>query len=405
MVLFPKIHLITHDRGTTMSDDAIYQRLRKHLDKQPVGFPSTRGGSEIRILKHVFSPEEATVALTMSHRFESADTIYRKMRDPSISIQDVENRLESALVKGGILSRLSEGVRHYALAPLVVGIYELQNQRLTPEFIRDFSEYTGSISFGIEFLSTDIPQMRTIPISEGITLPRHVFAYDDIDRIMNDADEPFAVLECICRKKKHLEGAPCQKTQRQESCLAMGNMAENALYMGIARQISRSEARDILRKNQEDGLVLQPSNTLNVDFICSCCKCCCGMLETHRSIPDPSHFWASNYRCRVSMERCNGCGKCVRRCQVDAVTVNDSSKKAIVDPSQCIGCGVCLPTCPTGALSLEKNSFEHKPPKDLDDLYDTILKHKKGPAGKMGVLAKLVVDALKKRRLDLLLKK
>jgi hypothetical protein len=105
MVLFPQLHSLTHDRGTTMSDDAIYQKLRKHLDKQPVGFPSTRGGSEIRILMHVFSPDEAAVALTMSHRYESADTIYRRMKTGSISLKDVESRLESALIKGGILSR------------------------------------------------------------------------------------------------------------------------------------------------------------------------------------------------------------------------------------------------------------------------------------------------------------
>ena len=41
-----------------MSDD-VYYRLAKVLDTLPNGFPSTDSGVEIKLLKKVFTPEEA----------------------------------------------------------------------------------------------------------------------------------------------------------------------------------------------------------------------------------------------------------------------------------------------------------------------------------------------------------
>ena len=70
--------------------------------------------------------------------------------------------------KGGVESRNRNEIRHYCIPPLVVGIYEFQLGRLTPEFIKDFDEYTSDRKFGIEILSTKLPQMRTIPVGKSI---------------------------------------------------------------------------------------------------------------------------------------------------------------------------------------------------------------------------------------------
>ena len=48
--------------GNMKETDHLYLRLRRHLDRQPMGFPATRSGSEIRILKHIFTPREAQIA-------------------------------------------------------------------------------------------------------------------------------------------------------------------------------------------------------------------------------------------------------------------------------------------------------------------------------------------------------
>ena len=58
----------------------IYRELQKHLDKMPVGYPATESGVEIRILKHLFSPEQAELALYLAYQPLSLEKIYRKAK-------------------------------------------------------------------------------------------------------------------------------------------------------------------------------------------------------------------------------------------------------------------------------------------------------------------------------------
>ena len=45
----------------------IYRQLQEHLDKMPIGFPKAKSGSDIRLLKHLFTPEEAKIAIPVSY--------------------------------------------------------------------------------------------------------------------------------------------------------------------------------------------------------------------------------------------------------------------------------------------------------------------------------------------------
>jgi len=42
--------------------EKIYIDLQRHIDSQAIGFPATKTGSELRILKHIFTPKEAEIA-------------------------------------------------------------------------------------------------------------------------------------------------------------------------------------------------------------------------------------------------------------------------------------------------------------------------------------------------------
>ncbi|MDQ1353458.1 MAG: H+/Na+-translocating ferredoxin:NAD+ oxidoreductase subunit, partial [Acidobacteriota bacterium] len=64
--------------------------------------------------------------------------------------------------------------------------------------------------------------------------------------------------------------------------------------------------------------------------------------------------------CKVA---CIGCGKCVRECPENAISLNDNL--ATIDPVKCTACEKCIPVCPTNAIvknSLRRpGTFSEKP--------------------------------------------
>ena len=62
-------------------NDQVYVRLQQHLNSQTVGFPATRSGVEIKILKHIFTPAEAEIACCLSYKYETPETILSRAGD------------------------------------------------------------------------------------------------------------------------------------------------------------------------------------------------------------------------------------------------------------------------------------------------------------------------------------
>jgi NAD-dependent dihydropyrimidine dehydrogenase PreA subunit len=379
-----------------------YVKLQKHLDSQALGFPATRTGVEIKILKHIFTPGEASIACCLRYNFEPLEAIYDRAGHLVDSADELKKMLGEIQSKGGIESRIKHGEMHYCNAPLVVGMYEYQQNRLTPGFIEDFNAYTSNINFGLAFLSSKLPQMRTVPVSKSIHPQHNVSTFDEIKTLLLQAEEPFVIIDCICRKKKSIEGTPCKVTDRRETCLAAGSMARMAGLNDMGRRISRDEAIRIIEQNQQQGLVLQPSNSQKAEFICSCCGCCCGMLRMQQSLPRPLDFWATNFYAAVDRDTCQGCGVCVKRCQVGATSVSCRKQPATVDRGRCIGCGVCVPACPSQSIRLVKKAAEIKPPLTREDLHDIIAAGKKGRLGKLKLTGKLIFDSVRTGHMNLL---
>jgi len=299
------------------------------------------------------------------------------------------------LMKGAIGWKEKDGTSHWYVLPLVIGMYEFQDGDPSPEFLNDARAYFRTLGFGRSFLAVKPSQMRTIPIPLSIPVEHHVATYDQIRTIVRESPGPFVVLPCICRRSKAMKNKPCAKTSREETCLAFGDMAKMVLRRKHCREVSRDDVLEILRQNEEDGLVLQPANTRQPEFVCSCCGCCCGMLSYQKFLPHPVDFWASNYYAEVSAEACAQCGTCVSRCQVGAVTLTGRSGEAKINLSRCIGCGLCVPTCPSDAIRLKKKEPETAPPADEEALYDEVMANKKGGPEQFKMLMKV---ALKMRQ-------
>ena len=357
-------------------DQGIYRLLQRHLDQQPLGFPATVLGSDIRFLRRMFTTDEAKVALHLSYKPAPIDQITAKTR-PVFSSRQTEGLLESMSRKGSIGWKEKNKIGHWFLLPMVVGMYEAPAGKPSPEFLKDADAYMRTISFGKAFMHAKPSQMRTIPINKSISASHPVATYNQIRGLILNAHGPFVLLPCICREKKAIRGNPCTKTARKETCFAMNSVGALVLRRGHGREVSLDEALELFRQSEADGLVLQPSNAEQPEFVCSCCGCCCGMLTYQKFLPNPVDFWTNQYQAVVDPAACKYCGRCVTRCQVNAVTLSGPNSKATVNLSRCIGCGLCVPTCPAKAVSLSAKPLKMPIPKNDEALYDEIMKNKK----------------------------
>ena len=350
--------------------DKVYMELQKHLDEMPVGYPATKTGVELRLLKHLFTPKQARIALAIDYRFRTVEQIHEHLRDLEISVQELETKLDEMADQGNTFAKKRNGVKVYANLPFAVGMYELQVNRLTPELLSDVHEYIDE-GFGQAYLSTKVPQMRVIPVHKSITASHRIGTYDELRSIIEKSTGRIWVGECICRKGMQMTGHQCRATTRNETCLNFGDFGELMGRTGWGRVITKEEALGIAAKNEEDGLVLQPGNEQEVQYICSCCGDCCGNLAGLKSVPRPAEFVASNYYARVKTDLCDGCAACVDRCQMEAVAIRD--EVAAVNLDRCIGCGLCTSTCPSESIYLVKKENELVPPKDMETMYETIM--------------------------------
>jgi H+/Na+-translocating ferredoxin:NAD+ oxidoreductase subunit B len=363
-----------------MPDEAdVYRRLQKHLDELPVGFPATESGVEIRILKRLFTPEEAEVAFGLSAVPEPVGKIAERLSGGRA--EDLELVLDRMVEKGAIFggrTLVRGGRKRYARAPLVVGMYEAQVDRLTKEMQQDFDQYARE-GFAATLLTGKTKQMRTVPVNARFVPERLVGRYDDARTLVAEGAGPWAARNCVCRQGKDLLGEPCRQTTSRRVCLMIGPAARTSVASGDGQALSREETLALLDQAEREGMVLQPSNAQDPVFICFCCGCCCGMLQAAKLFPKPAEYLQSNYQAAVDAELCSECGTCHERCPMEALHAGDGA--TALDLDRCIGCGVCMPTCPTEAIRLRAKAEETVPPRDLRALYGRIMTERFGLLG------------------------
>ena len=368
-----------------MATENVYRRLQKHIDNMPVGFPATDSGVELRLLEHLFSPEEAEMAMHLSALPESLDKIYSRAKKTGISKKKLGVSLARMAKKGAILKTDVGGEPHFSKAMLAIGMFEFQATRLTKEFHSDMIQYMDE-AFWEAFFTRKTSQMRTIPINEEVLPERRIGTYDGAKDLVMNSQGPFAVINCVCREGMDLQDDPCRLSDIRETCLLLGSFAKDAIGSEAARELSKEEMVGILERADEVGMVLQPQNTQDPHFICCCCGCCCGVLVSAKKLPRPAEYFDANYFAEVNADLCTECGTCGDRCEMDAIIYTDGV--ASVDLLRCIGCGLCVSTCPDEAILLFEKDQTKTPARSEKDLYKTIMMERFGPLGTAKIVAK-----------------
>jgi ferredoxin len=354
----------------------VYYKLKQEINKMPVPYSETKSGVELKLLKHLFTPAEAEIALNLNILPETLDRIYKRVQKSGITItrKELEDVLDNLVKKGAIMGgRLFESKgkgKQYSLAQLAIGMFEFQGDRMTRDFVEDFEQYVKE-QFHKDFLSTKTKQMRTVPISRSVTPDLRVEPYNDIRGYVQNLKDDIAVTNCMCRHSADLIGNPCRHSDIRETCLLFHDIARFFVGGGAGRPIKKEEVLAILDRAEEAGFILQPENAREPQFICCCCIDCCQALKMWKMHPRPAEMIISSYYTSIDPSLCTGCALWVDRCGMEAISMVD--ELAVVNLDRCIGCGVCTTTCPSDALRLNKKVRLHVPPKTHDDMYKKIM--------------------------------
>ena len=345
----------------------IYKKLALHLNKTPGGYPETESGVELRILKQLFTEEEAELATSLHMIPEQVKDIAERLgRDED----KLEKLLKTMLKKGLVLYASRNGIETYMQAQFVIGIWEYQVNLLTKELIKDFNEYVPYLTD--EMYKHKTQQLRVIPVSASINAETKIMDYEEAEKIIKSQSK-IIVAPCICRKEHTMLDKGCDKPL--ETCLVFAGGAYYYEERNIGRTISQDEAIEILHNAIDNGLVLQPGNSKKPMNICMCCACCCQILKNLKNNEKPAKIINSSYFAQADEEQCTACEACEEVCPMDAITIEET---AFVNVDRCIGCGLCITRCEFDSMTLKhkKDSEKWVPPDNIIGTYTDIAKEK-----------------------------
>jgi H+/Na+-translocating ferredoxin:NAD+ oxidoreductase subunit B len=336
-----------------MSDD-VFERLAAALDRLPNGFPRTESGVEIRILQKIFSPEEAALAGHLTGDLEPVEAIARRAGSPA---KEVSRQLFKLARRGIVWMDKQDGKACFRLAPFVVGIYEAQIELLDHELAHLVEDYFSG--GGAQGIMRPQPALHRVVPAHKAVKSEWVLPYDDVRALLLSA-KAFGVQSCICRLQQEKLGQRCDFPL--DMCLNF-SQHERTPRPG---DISQAEALAILERSEEVGLVHTVSNVMNgVGYVCNCCACCCGILRGITEWGIENSVASANYYAVIEAQFCAGCGNCIERCPVGAISEGEGA--SAVDRGRCIGCGLCVTGCPNDVARLERKAQAEivQPPEDF----------------------------------------
>jgi Na+-translocating ferredoxin:NAD+ oxidoreductase subunit B len=323
-------------------DKTPYKQLAERLDTLPEGFPATEDGSELRLLAKLFTTQEAALAAQLRLTLETPPEIALRVEgDP----KKLRKQLKSMARRGLITAGRAEKGLGYGLLPFVVGIYEMQADKIDAELAQLFETYYQQ-AFN-RMVALQPPVHRVIPVGESVRVDMEVQPFESMSEIIAGA-QAWGVMDCICRKQQALIGEPCEHPL--DVCMVLSQRPGAFDHNDAVQVLTQEEALATLRRAAEAGLVHSVSNSQHgLQYVCNCCTCACGVLRAMVEIGAANVIARSAFVVQVDQDACVACGLCVERCQFNALSLEAT---VCVQERRCAGCGVCVLTCPEEALSL-----------------------------------------------------
>jgi len=361
-----------------------YRQLTDRLNRFPQGAPP----SELlyRILALLFSEREAGLVAQLPIR---PFTAKQAARTWGMGLAEARAVLDGLASRAILLDVEAPEGTVYILPPPMAGFFEFSMMRVRDDIDQKllaelFQQYvTVEDDFVLSLFTNGETQLGRVFVNEPALAAGangdgrlRVLDYERASEVIGTA-EHMGVGVCYCRHKAEHLGRACDAPMN--ICMTFGGTADSLIRHDYARRVDWVEGMDLLQEAHDRNLVQFGENVQReVAFICNCCGCCCEALIAARRFGLLDPVQTTNFIPHVREELCNGCGKCVTACPVEAMTLvstNDphrpKRRKAVLATDLCLGCGVCTRACPTDGLLLEARAERVLTP--VDTLHRTVL--------------------------------
>ncbi|MHA1143854.1 MAG: 4Fe-4S binding protein [Candidatus Helarchaeota archaeon] len=348
--------------------------------------PTSLIKSVIDVLDTLLTSEEIDFLLKMginSYKRAELEALY------GVSEDNFPKIFENLIKKGFIWSTSSSnGEDLFEMPPMMVGLFELQIPKgnETPQdtkflksltkLFKSFEKFNfiggrtllnmyykiGGPFWSIAKVESKQSKDRTINVNDSIDVPEtSVLRAGTVNEIVEKygKDGNIAVSNCICRQHVISEGGSCRLKLPRETHMWLGKVANHVIKHKLGREISKSEALEILKDVREKGGIHEimyhkmDPNDLELS-ICNCCWDCCNSIGAYNRGQIPLYI-KSNYLSTIpDISKCTGCENCIDYCPILAISMKNG--KAIINEKKCIGCGQCEYHCPEDAFKLIKKT-------------------------------------------------
>jgi Pyruvate/2-oxoacid:ferredoxin oxidoreductase delta subunit len=275
--------------------------------------------------------------------------------------------LDTMADKGLCLALTMDQSRFYQSARFMPGILEFQfmpgktteRDRKIAKLIYAYKEVYDQKTDSTE---ETFPGIRVITVAALVQVDNQVQTYDQVQTFIDKYD-PIAVTTCFCRHAALLRGEDIHGMPN-DVCMSFGSMAQNAIERLGGRKVTKEEAREVMNRAEEAGLIHMSQNmTDDIAFICNCDRWHCFSVKNVLAKSKPGLFFNSGFEPRFDSDLCTACETCMDRCPPQALSMGENDVP-VVDLDRCFGCAVCASGCPTEAIAMVNKPGFPEPPKD-----------------------------------------
>lgn len=306
--------------------------MTKFLERFKVPTPA------FEVINRMINPNEIELLEALTNEaftLEEAYQLLNKISEKDWSIDAVKEFLLSAY-KRGVIELEDDTYENYRIGSFYtrLDIYAISE---TEEWLRLSNETRKALNdwyFDAYFNKLD-PAKIAPTLDKVVTL---VEAKEYVD----SQNGQIWLNKCDCRT---LSGECGNVT---DVCISFRSGLNTFSHRGLSREISQEQAKAVLDRASEAGLM----HTINPGGICNCCGDCCYLFKAQQRLSSNPAWPSAKWIAVFNKRECINCELCVNRCHFGAFKLVKGEIEYI--PDLCRGCGLCKETCPSGAIDLVK---------------------------------------------------